>query len=143
MAKKNEPVISAEDLKSASTVPSTGGFVMSASAFDDVDGEVYAGLNILKLKEGEAAGPLVLKEIKLRQQLGTDKSRKPVDVYIAAFNKTEMRMPVAASFVQKAKDAKLSIGEVFYLKRSEDYVAKKFGKAKCAAYELKVIRGKK
>lgn len=123
---------------SVAALTSPGGFMLPGSSFDDLEGETFAGLNLLKLKPGEAAGPLVLKEILRDQKLGENKKMKAVDVYIALQGKVEIRMPVAASFISKAEAGSLSVGDTFFVKREEDYIAKKFGKANCAAYVLKI-----
>jgi hypothetical protein len=130
---KAEGAITKDEIKAS--------FILPGNAFDDAQGETFAGLNILRLKEGEVGGPFVLKEILLNQKLGENKKMKPVDVYVAtptAGSPVDIRMPAAASFVGKAKDAKLAVGDTFLVRRSADYIAKKFGKNNCAAYELKV-----
>jgi hypothetical protein len=112
--------ISKEDLKKAVSMKVDG------SIFDQTEGEVYAGLNILKLEKGEAAGPFALREIKSAQLLGkppkkgAKDTRKPVDVYVADFSGREVRMPIAAAFTMKAKDAKLSPGDTFLVRRSSE-----------------------
>lgn len=139
MPKKN--TAPADDQKSQM---STGSFILPGNAFDDASGETFAGLNVLRLKEGEVGGPFVLKEILPNQKLGENKKMKPVDVYVGIHeaSKLEIRMPAAASFVQKAKDAALGVGDVFLIRRSADYIAKKFGKNNCASYELKITSRK-
>lgn len=136
---KNKKIEGTEKLD-PSELRANKSFVHESSVFDDLDGEVFAGLNILRLKEGEVGGPFVLKEILEKQKLGTSAKRKPVDVYVAMSNNVEIRMPVAAGFVTKAKAAKLSEGDEFWVRRVEDYVAKKFGKNNCASYEIKVTK---
>lgn len=119
------------------------GMKVEASVFESTPGELFAGKNILKLAEGEAAGPFVLKEILRDQDLnpatGKKKKMEPVDVYIGTHTETkqDVNMPVAAAFVQKAEDAKLSIGDTFYVRRVQDYVSKAWG-TKGAGYELKI-----
>jgi hypothetical protein len=135
MATKNEKVTSA-DLKAAT------GAKIDPSIFDTTQGEEYSGLNILKLEKGEAAGPFVLKKILEKQVLGKaprkgkPDTRKPVDVYVAEHNKREVRMPIAAAFTMKAKEANLAPGDSFLVRRSEDYVSE-FGST-CKGYQLKV-----
>lgn len=123
----------------------TGTVFIDASAFDQMEGEVFAGLNILKLNPGQAAGPITIKNILLNQKLGKDsaaKKRKPVDVYVGEFNKAEIRLPVAASFLGKMKDAAVGVGDVIAIKRGDDYTSQ--FKTRGASYELKVIsRAKK
>ncbi len=119
---------------------------MDVSAFAALGGEAYQGLNILKLAPGEGAGPFKLVKILLKQKLGKGAAaakRKPVDVYVAAdASGVEIRMPVAASFVGKATDAGLAVGDTFAVLRTEDYESQ--FKTKGAGYALRVIsRAKK
>jgi hypothetical protein len=117
-----------------------GSVMIDASSFDELEGETFAGLNILKLTPGQAAGPITITQILLNQKLGKDaasKKRKPVDVYCGQFNGIQMRLPVAASFVAKAKEANVSVGDVIALKREADYQSQ--FKTTGASYVLKVI----
>ena len=155
MAKKTENTgkVSLKDLQVAAsspapedTIQAVARFKMDPNAFDAIEGELYAGLNILKLKPGEAAGPFILKNILFEQDLsptskGKKKKMEPVDVYVAEFAGKEIRMPIAAGFTAKAKDANLSIGDKFLVKRVDDYVSKDWG-TKGAGYELKIIARK-
>jgi hypothetical protein len=118
------------------------GFKVDAATWDETPGELYAGKNVLKLTPGEIAGPFVLKTILKDQDLTPAKAKKkmePVDVYVATHTASNMdvNMPIAAAFVQKAKDSNLSIGDTFLVRRVEDYVSKAFG-TKGAGYELKI-----
>ena len=117
----------------------TGTFLLAdPSAFDTAPGEKFAGLNILKLKPGEAAGPFLLVNILKDQKLGEkNKKMQPVDVYVATFAHQEVRMPVAASFVGKAQDSHLAVGDTFLVKRLEDYTDKKYGR-ECQAFALNI-----
>ena len=134
--------ITKNDLKTA------GG--MTAADFSKLTGEKFAGLRILTLEINEAAGPFRLTNILRDQELGDQtgkKKMKPVDVYVAIdANDLEVRMPVAASFVGKAKDSNLAIGDTFCVLRAEDYVSKDFG-TKGKSYLLTVTaraaKGKK
>ncbi len=136
-----------EEKKTTKNEIRTGGVFVAADVFNNLKGERFAGLNILKLNPGEAAGPLTLKEILLKQDLtpaGSKRKKKmdPVDVYIATGpdKKIEIRMPIAASFIQKAKDAKLSVGDVFYTRRGDDYVSQ--FKTRGQSYEITVTQRK-
>ncbi len=138
MAKKDDSKITRADL--------TAG-IMTAEQFRALNGEKFAGLNILKLEPGTGGGPFTLTKILPKQDLGGGAGkgkRKPVDVYVAEDSaKVEVRMPIAASFTGKAKDAKLAIGDSFAVFRQDDYTSKKFG-SKCASYEITVTgRAKK
>jgi hypothetical protein len=128
---KNKDSITAAELR-------TGGVFIDSSAFNNEKGELFAGLNILKLKAGEAAGPFVLKNIMLQQKLGKDKKMKPVDVYVADHQGLELRMPAAASFIGKAKDSNLSVGDTFLVRRDENDYVSAFGKRDCASYQIKI-----
>jgi hypothetical protein len=146
MAKKNQKSEEIEQPtgNTVAALTTAGGFILPGNSFDDTQGETCAGLNILRLKQGEAAGPFVLKEILLNQKLGENKKMAAVNVYVATHNGVEIRMPIAAAFVKKAEAATLKVGDTFLVKRVEDYVAKKFGKAGCADYALKITdRAKK
>lgn len=137
MAKRNE--ISGTE-KMASDDLRKGSLVFDGSQFDNMEGETFAGLNILKLEPGQAAGPIKITEILLNQKLGKDsaaKKRKPVDVYCGESNGVKMRLPVAASFVMKAKEAKIGPGDVIAIKREQDYTSQ--FKTRGASYHLKVI----
>lgn len=120
-------------------------FVMDASAFG-ATGEVHAGLNILKLEIGQVGGPFTLTKILRNQDLGGGtgkKKKKPVDVYVAEHNKMEIRMPISASFVGKARDTKLAVGDVFLVRRDPDYTSKEYGSKECKSYSLNITkRGK-
>jgi hypothetical protein len=119
---------------------SVPGFVLEPGAFGQT-GEVLAGLNILKLEIGQVGGPFILKKILPNQDLGGGKGknkRKPVDVYVAEHNKLEIRMPVSASFVGKAKDAKLAPGDTFLVRRDPDYTSKEYGSRECKSYSINI-----
>ena len=116
------------------------GYKISAADFDSAAGENHSGIKILKLLPGEAAGPFTHKAILAAQDLnvGGKKKMKPVDVYVAtAPDGSEIRMPVAAGFVSKMKDAAIEVGETYIVRRAEDYVSKTYG-TKGAAYEIKI-----
>lgn len=115
---------------------------MNADAFRNLGGETYAGLNIVKLNPGQAAGPFKITEILFNQDLGSTgkKKKKPVDVYCATDSDgVAVRLPVAASLTQKLKDAKVSIGDEIAILRGDDYTSKVYG-TKGASYELKVLK---
>ncbi len=119
----------------------TGGVFIDASAFQKLGGETFAGLNILKLNPGEAAGPLEITEILFNQDLGSTgkKKKKPVDVYCAKDPAgIAVRLPVAASLTMKLKDAKVGVGDKIAIFRGDDYTSKVYG-TKGASFELKVL----
>ncbi len=131
----SEQAISKNDLKQM------GG--MTAADFAKLSGEKFAGLRILTLEVNEAAGPFRLTNILPDQHLGDEKGKKkmkPVDVYVAMDSSDmEIRMPVAASFVGKAKDSNLAIGDEFCVMRAEDYTSKDYG-TKGKSYLLTVTK---
>jgi hypothetical protein len=136
--------ISKADLKAQSSAGS--GFKIDPNAFDTQAGQLFAGLNILKLEPNEAAGPFVLKSILKDQHPGKKKSaaakiKEPVDIYVATFGDVEVRMPLAKAFVMKAKDANLSVGDTFLVKRIGDYETDFGGTGK--GYIIKVTERKK
>lgn len=121
MAKKDSS-ISKEDLKET-----TGAFVGGLEAFRALSAkegvETYGGLNILNISPGKSAGPFVLAEI-LKDQTISKKIKKPVDIYVGTHDGIRFRMPAAASFVEKAKEAGLNFGDEFHVARDEDYKSK-------------------
>jgi hypothetical protein len=139
--------LSRADLR-ASVIPA--GFVPSGVglAGDAFDGETFAGLNILKLEEGKAAGPFahvktVIQKMKKKGKIkpGED-PEQDVEVFIATHlsdHRREFRMPIAAAFIKKAKeDAKLEAGDVYLVKRTANYTDKVY-KQTCQGFELKVL----
>lgn len=123
--------------------------LMDASAFDNLDGEKFLGLNILKIEKGQAAGPFILTEVLRDQNLNKKKKLKKgekpklINVYVGQFNKTSMRMPASASFTMKADENKLAVGDTYAIKRVEDYPNPNGGKDG-QGYELIIIeRAKK
>lgn len=114
-------------------------FVLDASTFGQT-GETFAGLNILKLEVGQVGGPFVLAKINRDSEIGKGKGKKkkPVDVYVAVHNGLEIRMPIAASFVGKAKDCKLTEGDKFLVRRDPDYTSKEYGTKECKSYSINI-----
>lgn len=120
-----------------------------ASKFAALGGEVSFGMQIIKLKQGEAAGPFILAKILEKQDCtpaGAKKKYDPVDVYVGRDTSGfEIRMPIAASFVGKAADLKLAVGDEFHLLRMDDYHSKTYNKDDCQSFALAITRraGKK
>jgi hypothetical protein len=121
---------------------------LDRAAFDAAEGEVFSGLNLLKLEVGEADGPFIITEV-LPDQILNDKYTKGVDVYIgkrcdrngvALGTAAAIRLPASASFAQKCRDdAKLAIGDVIAVARDADYTSKA-GREDCKAYAVKVFK---
>lgn len=115
-------------------------YFLDAASFHETEGETYAGLNILKLQPGQGAGPIEITKILKDQQLGKGsaaRKRKPTDVYEGQLKGITIRLPVAASLVQKLRDAKVGVGDVIAIFRGEDYESA--FKTRGASYLLKVI----
>lgn len=133
MAKKNQI-----EKTTDSQGVSTASFIMDAATFNGAEGETFAGINVLDVAVGQAAGPFVITEILKDQQL-SKKVKGKVTVYVTkAPDGTEIRMPAAASFVDKAKKAKLNVGDSIAVQRQDDYESK-FGRT-CESYALKVLK---
>jgi hypothetical protein len=124
-----------------------GGMKIVSEAFDNLTGEIYAGLNIVKLEPGEAAGPFRLLRIDRDVEIarpGKKKNGTPgkVDKYVGehlAFKGREAQMPIAASFLGKCDDSKLAVGDIFAFRRGENYTDKTYGQKNCQSFELKVL----
>ncbi len=125
------------------TQNASGSYVMDMGAFETADGKLFAGLNILKLEIGQAAGPFklleILKDQNLNKKKALKKGEKPnlVDIYVGEFNGTPVRMPAGASFLMKAKESKLKVGDIFAVKRGNDY--KNNFSTDSKSWELKVL----
>jgi hypothetical protein len=120
------------------TVPLAPGFKMDLAAFNAMEGELFAGLNILKLQPGTADGPFTITAVLKAQQLNK-KLKSKVDVYVAKRDGkgAEIRMPASKGFVMKAADAKLKVGDTFAVARGDDYDSK--FKTKGQSYQIKVL----
>ncbi len=109
------------------TTGKIGSYKMDVSAFDNLTGEKLLGLNIIELKVGEAAGPFrlvnILKDQNLAKKQKLKKGEKPklIDIYVGENGGNQVRMPASASFILKAQESKLSIGDIFAVKRLPDY----------------------
>lgn len=151
------PAISKAELKSAQTnetaVAIVGGIApaglkITSEAFETLGGEIFAGLNILRLMPGEAAGPFRLLTIEKDKEISGKPGRKAkgavtskVTQYVAEHVGNPGRkvlMPIAASFVAKCEEATLSVGDTFALRRGENYTDKTYGQS-CQSYELRVL----
>ena len=98
--------------------------------FDNLQGETFAGLNLLNLEVGEADGPFKLVSIK-DKDFGTGKAKKTLPQYSTMKGTTPVIMPISASFLTKAVEAKLVPGNVFYVKRDKNFTSKEFGTENC------------
>lgn len=121
MAKKNIP----------GTVAVSGGvaaFLADSAAFDNLTGERYAGLNVLKLAAGQSALGLVISAIGVQEVKGRGKEKgktRKIPSYSAkAPDGAEYRLPLNASFVAKMEEAKVKVGDTVAIRRGEDYVSK-------------------
>jgi hypothetical protein len=105
--------------------------------FDNLKGESFVGLNLLDLTVGQADGPFVVNAI-TEKEFGVGKNKKLLPQYMCKKGTTPVTMPISASFLTKAKEAKLDVGDTFYIKREKDFTAKDFGTDNCKSYILKV-----
>jgi hypothetical protein len=107
----------------------------SSDAFDNFEGESL-GLNILNLEVGESDGPFTVKSI-VPTEFRQGKQVNTIKVYTCLKGTTEVRMPISASFVDKADKYPFKIGTVFVIKRTKNFQAKDYGTS-CKAYLIKV-----
>lgn len=147
--KSEKPTVTRDDLKnmsSALVVPTSSApasLTLTSSAFDSLGGEVFAGLNILKLSQGEAAGPF--RFLKAVEQDMPAKGKKKAETVICnvvahlSFPNREIRLPLSASLSAKIDDAALKAGDVIAVRRVADYVSKNFAGQNCQGYELRVL----
>lgn len=149
-SKKPEVVsISKQDLADASSSAlavqsnsTPSGIKLASSAFDSAGGEVYSGLNILKLAEGEAAGPF--RFTRTVEQEMPAKGKKPAETVTCycgehiAYPGREIRMPIATAMVKKFEDAKIAKGDVYLVRRAGDYIDKTY-KQTCQGFDLKIV----
>lgn len=116
----------------------------SMAAFAALTTEVFFGMQILKLKIGESAGPFRLNQVLEDQDCtpaGAKKKFDPVDVYVGKDEQgLEIRMPIAASFIGKAVDSKLALGDEFHVMRLPDYTSKNYSKENCQSYALAITK---
>ncbi len=105
--------------------------------FDAADGEAFVGLNILDLHEGAADGPFKLVNI-LPTEFGVGKGKKLINVYHTMKGTTPVQMPISASFITKAEEAKLQKGDTFLVKRGNNFKSREFGTENCKSYLIKV-----
>ena len=111
--------------------------------FDNAEGESFVGLNLLDLDEGESDGHFVVIGIE-EKEFKQGKKTDMLPVYHCKKGTTPVDMPVSASFLTKAEEATLSVGDTFLVKRGKDYDSKDFGTKNCKSYLLKVTaRAKK
>lgn len=121
MAKKNIP-------GTESVNGGVASFLTDAAAFDNLNGERFAGLNVLKLAAGQAAVGLVVSAIGTQKVKGRGKEKgktREIPSYSAkAPDGREYRLPLNASFVAKMQDAKVKVGDTVAIRRGDDYVSK-------------------
>ncbi len=136
--------ITKEQLKLAA-VSSTTALTMDRSMFDSAEGELFAGLNIIKLEVGAAAGLFVFKELTPPRFLN-DKFKKPIQTGVVQKcdkngvpSGPDWALPASASMTQKVFDAKIAPGDVFAIARENDYTSKQ-GREDCKAYIVKVFK---
>ncbi len=109
------------------------------AAWDNAEGQEYGGQSdILKMKVGEIAGPLVYVG---HQQIETDLGS--ATVHLATDEEEEQwRLPISATFIRCVDQANLKQGDTFLVRRLDDQ-QKKRGKGKgnaMAIFALKVTQ---
>jgi len=105
--------------------------------FDTAEGEAFVGLNILDLAPDQSDGPFVMEGV-IDKTFGIGKAAKTIGVIQAVKGTTPVQMPIAGSFMQKAKEANLQKGDIFFVKRGKDFKSKDWGTDNCKSYLLKV-----
>lgn len=134
MAKNQSPA------KDSTTTTATEAIPRNESGgvdFDAAEGEAYVGLNLLDLAEGQADGPFKLANI-IPTEFGVGKSKKLINVYHTMKGTTPVQMPISASFITKAEEAKIQKGDTFLVKRGNNFKSKEFGTENCKSYLIKV-----
>lgn len=114
---------------------------VSGVDFDNAPGEPIVGLNILQLEVNQADGPFTVEAI-TPKDFGEGARKKTLNQVIAKKGNTPYTMPIAASFMARAKDANLQPGDVFYIKRTADYISAE-GTEGCQSFILKVQKAQK
>ncbi len=104
--------------------------------FDNIQGESFVGLNLLKLEVNQADGPFVIQSVAMKK-FGEGSRAKELPQVIALKGNTPYTMPIAASFVARFEDASIGKGDSFVLKRTNDYTSQE-GTEGCHSYILKV-----
>lgn len=105
--------------------------------FDNAQGESFVGLNLLKLRVGEADGPFVVASLALKK-FGEGARAKELPQVVGMKGSTPYTMPISASFIARLEDAKLAKGDTFLIKRTEDYTSQE-GTEGCQSYIIKVL----
>jgi hypothetical protein len=103
-------------------------FIVDAGTLNREAGEVFAGLNILKLKPGQAAAGLVIAKIGVQIVKGRGKEKgktREIPSYAAkAPDGIEYRLPLNRSFVDKMVEAKVKVGDTVTVIAEDEYVSK-------------------
>lgn len=107
--------------------------------FDNTKGESFVGLNLLKLQVGEADGPFVVSEMKMKE-FGKGTNKKELPQVVGTKGSTPYTMPIAASWIARVEESGLKKGDEFMIKRTPDYVSTEFGTEGCQSYLLKITK---
>ena len=103
-------------------------FIKSAAEVANIGGERFAGLNVLKLTDGQAAEGLVISKIGTQVVKGRGKEKgksREIPSYAAkAPGGLEYRLPLNRSFIDKAGEAKLKVGDEITLICEGAYTSK-------------------
>lgn len=105
--------------------------------FHALQGEKFVGLNVLNIEVGETDGPFVLDKIEMKP-FGTGKAKKDLPQYSAFKGSTSVIMPISASFLKKAEEAKLAPGDTFYVNRDRNFTSRDYGTENCKSYLIAV-----
>lgn len=112
-------------------------YLLDDNEWDRTDAMEYGGqADIVELEEGEVAGPFTYVG---SQPMALETGDTTVHIG-ADPNGANMRLPISASFLRSADQARLNPGDVFLVRRSADQV-KKRGKGKgqnMKIYSIKV-----
>jgi hypothetical protein len=137
--KTNAPA-SAPAANARKPIPGTEAIPLGADGkinFDALGGEKFVGLNVLNIEVGETDGPFVLEKIE-QKEFGVGKNKKMLPQYSAMKGTTSVIMPISASFIKKAEEAKLSPGDTFYVKRDRNFTSRDFGTENCKSFLIAV-----
>jgi hypothetical protein len=120
--------------------------VVDESIFDSIEGEIFSGLDLLKLKQNQASAPMVYLRKLPAREISKKYPGKLVETSVAQrVNEAglpiggEIQLPASTALIMKIDEAKLKAGDIFAIKRVEDYTSRA-GRTDCQAYVLKVIK---
>lgn len=108
--------------------PRVRDFILDVSQIQRDGAEVFGGLNVLRLNPGQGAAGLVITKIGTQTVKGRGKEKgktRELPSYSAtAPDGVEYRLPLNRSFVDKAVEAKLKVGDTITLICEGEYKSK-------------------